>query len=146
MLAPLQNYSGGEGLAPRSLSSYAYAVYPTFTFLQIQFVWPQYNQRERVKERKRERVNDENYHEKRERERETEREMQYIQMYREIRSERQKTKANENILGKRELTNILNKKMLKYHFLFCIYIYIKFQKMFHSSFFYIFFAESVMPG
>ena len=57
----------------------------------------------RERKRERERVNDENYHEKREREREIERErereMQYIQMYREIRSEGQKTKANENILG-----------------------------------------------
>ena len=79
MLAPLQNYWGGL-LAPRSPSSYTYAVYPTFTFLQIQFVWPQYIQREREKER--ERVNDENYHEKRE-----------------ISWER-----------KRELTNILNNK------------------------------------
>ena len=35
--------------------------------------------------------------------------------------------------GERELTNILNKKILKYHFLSCICIYIKFQKMFHSS-------------
>ena len=55
----------------------------------------------RERERKRERVNYENYHEKRERERE----MRYIQMYREIRSERQKTKANENILGERERAN-----------------------------------------
>ena len=37
----------------------------------------------------------------RERERQREREMRYIQMYRDIRSERQKTKANENILGER---------------------------------------------
>ena len=42
-------------------------------------------------------------HEKSERERE--REMWYIQVYREIRSERQKTKANENILGERERAN-----------------------------------------
>ena len=57
--------------------------------------------------------------------------------------------------------NLLNKKILKYHFLSCIYICIKFQKMFQSSdherererereremfFFLHFFAESVMPG
>ena len=58
--------------------------------------------------------------------------MRYIQMYREIRSERQKL-MKISWEREKEITNILNKKILKYHFLSCIYIYIKFQNMFHSS-------------
>ena len=38
----------------------------------------------------------------------------------------------------RELTNILNKKMLKYHFLSCIYIYISNFRNFFTFFSYIF--------
>ena len=72
----------------------------------------------------------------RERDRERERERERCSTYRctersEVKDKRQK--LMKIFWGERELTNILNKKILKYHFLSCICIYIKFQKMFHSS-------------
>ena len=66
MLALPPELIGEGGLAPRSPSSYAYAVYPTFTFFRYSLLGHSIS---RERERKRERVNDENYHEKRERER-----------------------------------------------------------------------------
>ena len=80
-------------------------------------------------------------HEKRERERERDRERERCGTSRctersEVKDKRQKL-MKISWERERALSNILNKKMLKYHFL-SFYIYIKFQKMFHSSFFYIF--------